>query len=77
VDNVVLMAAACSIRDFKDKIIPFFQEQELRAEFADAGCGQAKLYAPLIKTRLYNLCLNDTAEHIEPYHLDRDCRAAS
>jgi hypothetical protein len=66
VDNVVLMAAACSIRDFKDKIIPFFQEQELRAEFAKAAPGQAKLYAPLIKTHLYNLCLNDTAEHIEP-----------
>jgi alpha/beta hydrolase family protein len=66
VDNVVLMAAACSIRDFKDKIIPFFQEQELRADFAKAAPGQAKLYAPLIKTHLYNLCLNDTAEHIEP-----------
>jgi alpha/beta hydrolase fold len=66
VDNVVLMAAACSIRDFKDKIIPFFQEQELRADFAKAAPGQTKLYAPLIKTHLYNLCLNDTAEHIEP-----------
>ena len=66
VDNVVLMAAACSIRDFKDKIIPFFQEQELRAEFAKIAPGQTKLYAPLIKTHLYNLCLNDTAEHIEP-----------
>jgi hypothetical protein len=66
VDDVVLMAAACSIRDFKDKIIPFFQEQELRADFANVAPGQAKLYAPLIKTRLYNLCLNDTAEHIEP-----------
>jgi len=66
VDNVVLMAAACSIRDFKDKIIPYFQEQELRADFAKVAPGQTKLYAPLIKTHLYNLCLNDTAEHIEP-----------
>jgi hypothetical protein len=66
VDNVVLMAAACSIRDFKDKIIPFFQEQDLRADFAKAAPAQTKLYAPLIKTHLYNLCLNDTAEHIEP-----------
>jgi hypothetical protein len=66
VDNVVLMAAACSIRDFKQKIIPFFEEQELRAEFAQAAPGRAKSYAPFIKTQLYNLCLNDTAEHIEP-----------
>ena len=66
VDDVVLMAAACSIRDFKNKIIPFFEEQELRTGFAQAAPGQAKLYAPFIKTRLYNLCLNDTAEHIEP-----------
>ena len=66
VDNVVLMAAACSIRDFKDKIIPFFQEQDLRADFAQAAPNEAKLYAPFIKTHLYNLCLNDTAENIEP-----------
>jgi alpha/beta hydrolase fold len=66
VDDVVLMAAACSIRDFKQKIIPFFQEQELRADFAKLAPRQAKLYTPFIKTRLYNLCLNDTAEHIEP-----------
>jgi hypothetical protein len=65
-DNVVLLAAACSIRDFKDKIIPFFQEQDLRADFAKAAPDRTKLYAPLIKTHLYNLCLNDTAEHIEP-----------
>ena len=66
VDDVVLMAAACSIRDFKDKIIPFLEEQDLRANFAKAAPDQEKLYAPFIKTRLYNLCLNDTAEHIEP-----------
>jgi hypothetical protein len=66
VDNVVLMAAACSIRDFKQKIIPFFEEQDLRAKFAQAAPAETELYAPLIKTNLYNLCLNDTAEHIEP-----------
>jgi hypothetical protein len=66
VDDVVLMTAACSIRDFKDKIIPFLEEQDLRADFAKAAPGHAELYAPSIKTHLYNLCLNDTAEHIEP-----------
>ena len=66
VDDVVLMAAACSIRDFKQKIIPFLEEQDLRWKFSQAAPDQRQLCVPLIKTHLWNLCLNDTAEHIEP-----------
>ena len=66
VDNVVLMAAACSINDFKNKIIPYLEEQNLRADFAMAAPNNPKFSAPVIKTQLYNLCLNDAAEHIEP-----------
>jgi hypothetical protein len=65
VDDVVLMAAACSINDFKNKIIPFLEEQNLRAEFAAATPNNPKFSGPVLKTQLYNLCLNDMAEHIE------------
>jgi pimeloyl-ACP methyl ester carboxylesterase len=66
VDYVVLMAAACSIRDFKDKIIPYLEEQNLRADVARVAPNDPKLWTPLLKTQLFNLCLNDTAEHLEP-----------
>ncbi|MGI8432617.1 MAG: esterase/lipase family protein, partial [Chthoniobacterales bacterium] len=66
VDNVVLMAAACSINDFKVKIIPYLEEQNLRADFASRAPAVAAAYGPFIKTKLYNLCLNDTGEHLEP-----------
>lgn len=66
IDNVVLMAAACSINDFKNKIIPYLAEQNLRAEFVKVAAKDSPYSAPVLKTQLYNLCLNDMAEHIEP-----------
>jgi hypothetical protein len=46
-DNVVFMGAACSIRDFKTKVIPYLQEQNLRE--AMAGELTASLVASLEK----------------------------
>ena len=34
VDNVVFEAAACSVANFKTNVIPFLEEQNLRAQLA-------------------------------------------
>src|SRR4029077_1559560 len=66
VDNLVLMAAACSINDFKNKIIPYLEEQDLRAQIIARAPTTSDICGPVVKTHVFNLCLNDEAEHIEP-----------
>lgn len=68
-DNAVFMGAACSVNDFKSKVIPYLQEQNLR-ETLRAGI-LAELGRPspasasASKTHFYNLCLHDTVENGE------------
>ncbi len=77
-DNVVFMGAACSVSDFKHKVVPYLQEQNLReslfAEFAQTyGVDPQRTAArPERKTRFYNLCLHDAAENGEKNPLETD-----
>jgi pimeloyl-ACP methyl ester carboxylesterase len=61
VDNVVFEAAACSVANFKTNVIPFLQEQNLRAQLAT----RQEAPANIVKTHVYNLCLHDDAENAE------------
>ncbi|PYL59881.1 MAG: hypothetical protein DMF24_11980 [Verrucomicrobia bacterium] len=61
-DNVVFEAAACSIADFKTKVVPFLQEQNLRAQIAEMRPPNT---SHVVKTHFYNLCLHDDAENSE------------
>jgi pimeloyl-ACP methyl ester carboxylesterase len=62
VDNVVFEAAACSVSNFKTNVIPFLEEQNLRAQIATP---EGKDPANVVKTHVYNLCLHDDAENAE------------
>jgi pimeloyl-ACP methyl ester carboxylesterase len=62
VNNVVFEAAACSVSNFKTNVIPFLEEQNLRAQVATA-VGEDP--ANVVKTHVYNLCLHDDAENAE------------
>jgi hypothetical protein len=59
IDNAVFMAAACSIRDFKQKVVPYLEEQHLREQLRGLPPGTER------KTEFYNLCLHDAAENAE------------
>jgi hypothetical protein len=67
-DNVVLMAAACSINEFKNKIVPYLSS-------TNAAKGRRAAEKP---TQFYNLCLNDNAERGEknPGKLDLSPRGS-
>ena len=77
-DNVVFMGAACSVNDFKTKVVPYLQEQNLRenlhSEFARTYGIDPQLSAAKAdrKTRFYNLCLHDAAENGEKNPLETD-----
>jgi len=75
VDNVVFEAAACSISNFKTNIIPFLEEQNLRAQIAGL---EGKDPGNVVKTHVYNLCLHDDAENAEknPGELDLSQRGS-
>ena len=75
VDNVVFEAAACSISNFKTNVIPFLQEQNLRAQIARL---EGKDPGNVVKTHVYNLCLHDDAENAEknPGELDLSQRGS-
>ncbi len=62
VDNVVFEAAACSVANFKTNVIPFLEEQNLRAQLAPP---EENDRANIVKTHVYNLCLHDDAENAE------------
>jgi pimeloyl-ACP methyl ester carboxylesterase len=62
VDNVVFEAAACSVSNFKTNVIPFLEEQNLRAHVATV---EGEDPANVVKTHVYNLCLHDDAENAE------------
>ena len=66
VDNLILMAAACSINDFKNKIVPYLEEQDFRERIVARAPTTSAMCGPIVKTHVFNLCLNDEAEHIEP-----------
>ena len=68
VDNVVFEAAACSVSNFKTNVIPFLEEQNLRSQTTP----------DVVKTHVYNLCLNDDAENAEknPGELDLSQRGS-
>jgi hypothetical protein len=75
VDNVVFEAAACSVSNFKTNVIPFLEEQNLRAQMATLeGNDPAKV----VKTHVYNVCLHDDAENAEknPGELDLSQRGS-
>ena len=67
-NNVVFEAAACSVSNFKTNVIPFLEEQNLRSQTA----------ADVVKTHVYNLCLQDDAENAEknPGELDLSQRGS-
>ncbi len=75
VDNVVFEAAACSISNFKTNVIPFLEEQNLRAQIAGL---EGKDPGNVVKTHVYNLCLHDDAENAEknPGELDLSQRGS-
>jgi hypothetical protein len=75
VDNVVFEAAACSVSNFKTNVIPFLEEQNLRAQVA---APEGKDPANVVKTHIYNLCLHDDAENAEknPGELDLSQRGS-
>jgi pimeloyl-ACP methyl ester carboxylesterase len=62
VDNVVFEAAACSVTNFKTNVIPFLEEQNLRAQVATV---EGEDPANIVKTHVYDLCLHDDAENAE------------
>jgi hypothetical protein len=72
VDNAVFMAAACSIRDFKQKVVPYLEEQHLREQLLGLPPGTEQ------KTEFYNLCLHDFGENAEknPGNLDLSQRGS-
>jgi hypothetical protein len=47
-------------------VIPYLEEQDLRAEFSGVAPKGSKFSDPVIKTHVFNLCLQDTAENGEP-----------
>jgi pimeloyl-ACP methyl ester carboxylesterase len=75
VDNVVFEAAACSVSNFKTNVIPFLEEQNLRAQMATLEGNDP---ANVVKTHVYNVCLHDDAENSEknPGELDLSQRGS-
>ena len=75
VDNVVFEAAACSVSNFKTNVIPFLEEQNLRAQMATPKGNDP---ANVVKTHVYNVCLHDDAENAEknPSELDLSQRGS-
>jgi hypothetical protein len=75
VENVVFEAAACSVSNFKTNVIPFLEEQNLRTQIATL---EGKDPADVVKTHVYNLCLNDDSEMAEknPGELDLSQRGS-
>ena len=75
VDNVVFEAAACSVSNFKTNVIPFLEEQNLRAQMATPNGNDP---TNVVKTHIYNLCLHDDAENAEknPGELDLSQRGS-
>jgi len=75
VDNVVFEAAACSVSNFKTNVVPFLEEQNLRAQIATP---EKTDQGNVVKTHVYNLCLHDDAENAEknPGELDLSQRGS-
>jgi hypothetical protein len=75
VDNLVFEAAACSVSNFKTNVIPFLEEQNLRAQIATL---EKRDPGTVVKTHVYNLCLHDDAENAEknPGELDLSQRGS-
>ena len=79
VENVVFEAAACSVSNFKTNVIPFLEEQKLKADLlAKIANLEGEDPANVVKTHVYNLCLHDNAENAEknPGELDLSQRGS-
>jgi hypothetical protein len=79
VDNVVFEAAACSVSNFKTNVIPFLEEQNLKANLlSKLPTLEGNDSGNVVKTHVYNLCLHDDAENAEknPGELDLSQRGS-